>query len=230
MNVNRRYIVFTGFWKYFPSRFRRLFFHFIPSRLSKQPSYGESTWWMWPVELLFLIFDLVGIPDYIMQLRLLFNSQIRSINDREIKVITHFFGTPSFLNDIWMSTSDSFRLRKFAHAFVLHNSINFHQSISDSILIHEAMHVLQYHLVGSIYIIRSLMAQRSSEGYGYGGSEAIYHNMLIGKSIWQYNYEQQAQIIQDYYDLSTSTNEAIGLKEIGYKILLNEVRESIAYL
>jgi hypothetical protein len=59
------------------------------------------------------------------------------------------------------------------------------------------MHILQYQRMGSIYIYESLKAQRSKEGYDYGGPDGLYANMLMHKKLVHYNFEQQAEIIED---------------------------------
>ncbi|NNF35590.1 MAG: hypothetical protein HKN68_15900 [Saprospiraceae bacterium] len=187
----------------------------------------NRTWWLWPVELILLIFDIMGLPDFIMQARLITRSGIRTLSDREKQLISDVYGELSFLDNVWMNSSDMFKFRKFAHAFVFHDSINFHNSITDSVIIHEIMHVIQYHLVGSVYITRALKAQKSLEGYQYGGPEVLYHNMLSGKSIWQYNYEQQAQIMQDLFDMEGTMSSTTDISLTSYRMLLNEVRATL---
>jgi hypothetical protein len=67
------------------------------------------------------------------------------------------------------------------------------------ILIHELVHVYQYERIGSVYGVESLYAQRTS-GYDYGGREGLRQAQAEGKHFCTFNREQQAQIVQDYYD------------------------------
>ncbi len=60
-------------------------------------------------------------------------------------------------------------------------------------LIHELVHVAQMQQVGSQYTVEALHAQ-FTEGYHYGGPEA-----LENKALCEFNREQQAMIIEDYY-------------------------------
>lgn len=60
-------------------------------------------------------------------------------------------------------------------------------------LIHELAHVSQMEHVGLQYIAEALVAQ-NTEGYHYGGPEE-----LIGKRLYHFNREQQADIAADYY-------------------------------
>ncbi len=60
-------------------------------------------------------------------------------------------------------------------------------------LIHELVHVAQMQQVGSQYTIEALHAQ-FTDGYSYGGPKA-----LKSKDFCDFNREQQAMIIEDYY-------------------------------
>ena len=224
-----RYTAFFGFWVYFPSRFIRLISHFRFKKIENW-RYSFHSIWIWPIELIVLVFDLMGFPDFIMQVRLLVNKEIRSLTKEEIKIIDDFYGVIPFTQQVWMNPRDFFKFRRFAYAFVFHNSINYHKSISVPVMIHEFMHVIQYHLVGSVYIVRALFAQRSTEGYNYGTPMTIYNDMMIGKKIWDYNYEQQAQIMQDYYELSRSGSTIPIVLEAGYESLLLNVKDEVMKL
>ena len=60
-------------------------------------------------------------------------------------------------------------------------------------LIHELTHVCQMQHVGIQYLIEALVAQYTG-GYNYGGTDG-----LKGKTIQDFNREQQADIAADYY-------------------------------
>ena len=59
--------------------------------------------------------------------------------------------------------------------------------------------VWQYASVGAAYIPRALAAQRSPEGYNYGGIGPLERS----GSLEAFNYEQQADIIEDAYRLTS---------------------------
>ena len=71
--------------------------------------------------------------------------------------------------------------------------------MNNSLLIHELVHVWQYQKVGIVYIPRALVAQRSAEGYDYGGAEGLEAARQAGRSLLEFNLEQQADIVSDYY-------------------------------
>jgi hypothetical protein len=62
-------------------------------------------------------------------------------------------------------------------------------------LIHELTHVWQYEIMGLLYIPRALYAQHFTKGkYNYGG-----HKNIINKRLSEFNLEQQAEIVKDFY-------------------------------
>ena len=73
--------------------------------------------------------------------------------------------------------------------------------MQDDILIHELMHVWQNQKFGANYIPLALKAQYTVEGYNYGGLEDLCRTMENGGSILDYNFEQQADIVMDYFRL-----------------------------
>lgn len=66
------------------------------------------------------------------------------------------------------------------------------------IVLHELIHVYQYERAGSRYFTEALVAQRE-EGYGYGGPAGLHDAHGHGRRLRNFNREQQAQIVQDYF-------------------------------
>lgn len=88
-------------------------------------------------------------------------------------------------------------------AFAAFHTINLpaegeHRRANLAILMHELVHVYQYQRAGSSYFAEALLAQHG-EGYGYGGTEGLRHAHSCGKRLCDFNREQQAQIVQDYW-------------------------------
>jgi hypothetical protein len=73
-----------------------------------------------------------------------------------------------------------------------------HQRSNLDILLHELVHVYQYERAGSRYFAEALLAQHE-EGYSYGGPEALQQAWGQGKRLRNFNREQQAQLVQDFY-------------------------------
>ncbi len=88
-------------------------------------------------------------------------------------------------------------------AFAVFHTINLpatgrHTRDHLDIVLHELVHVYQYERAGSRYFAEALLAQRR-EGYGYGGAEGLHLAYLHGRRLRDFNREQQAQIVQDYF-------------------------------
>lgn len=71
----------------------------------------------------------------------------------------------------------------------------------EALLIHELVHVWQYERLGSVYIPLALKAQHSKEGYDYGGVQALQQALATGRDLLDFNLEQQADIVADYFCL-----------------------------
>ena len=74
-----------------------------------------------------------------------------------------------------------------------------HERSNVAILVHELVHVYQYERAGSRYFAEALLAQHEA-GYDYGGAAALQLSARArGRHLRDFNREQQAQIVQDYY-------------------------------
>lgn len=89
--------------------------------------------------------------------------------------------------------------RRYNICYVSFNTINNWGILSDELLIHELIHVWQYQRFGAVYIPRALAAQRTAEGYNYGGTTALKKAIREHKKLWEFNYEQQGDIVADYF-------------------------------
>ena len=92
--------------------------------------------------------------------------------------------------------------RHHARAYVSFHSINFDQELPPHTFIHELVHIWQYEQYGSAYISEALWAQRWGGGYDYGGLDPLI-NYSAGRGLSGFNFEQQADIIEDYYRWKT---------------------------
>lgn len=83
-------------------------------------------------------------------------------------------------------------------AYVSFHTINASKNLPDNIFIHEVVHIWQFYRNGSVYISESIWAQKWGGGYNYGGLEPLM-KYSEGKGLNAFNFEQQADIIEDYY-------------------------------
>ena len=91
-------------------------------------------------------------------------------------------------------------------AFTTWHTVNFprngrHTRHNHPILIHELMHVYQYERVGSRYLGEAIymLIKTRRDCYSYGGVKGLNLDRQNGKCYKEYNREQQAQIVQDYF-------------------------------
>lgn len=98
----------------------------------------------------------------------------------------------------------------FAHngnlAFTTWRTVNLprngrHTRASRAILVHELAHVYQFERVGSCYLGEAIymLIKTKRDCYGYDGVEGLCRDRAAGKRFKEYNREQQAQIVQDYF-------------------------------
>lgn len=126
----------------------------------------------------------------------------RSLNQYERWTARFVYGDSINLNKVRIDERAHFGPRQYRLCYVSFNIINSWGKMSDELLIHELIHVWQYQHFGAAYIPRALWAQGTTEGYNYGGLESLKVAKANGKKFWEFNYEQQGDIIADYFRLS----------------------------
>ena len=202
-------------------RFTLHFFQWIPSVRSLHLPSKDLLEWIG--DLLFYFFDLLLIPDILEILLVWINGNIRCINPSEIALLKEYFKDQIKYEFIKICNSMPSRISRIAEAFVTFNTIHYHESTSKPIFIHELVHIWQYQKFGSVYIFRSLKAQRSIAGYDYGGLEALYHKMLDNFAFSGFNFEQQGEIFEDYCRVKESNEDVNPLAMASYEFFIHQV-------
>lgn len=77
------------------------------------------------------------------------------------------------------------------------------------LLVHELTHVFQYHHVGSRYLGEAIyfLITTQRNCYQYGGPAGLHACWQQGRPFHQFNREQQAQIIQDFFTRQQSNQD-----------------------
>lgn len=163
------------------------------------PPRSFAEWW---TDLGFYILDICLIPDIYRLLARWLIKGLRPLTAEEIDIARNIFGDTIRYEKVRMNSRSRFTYRSKAIAFVTFDIINYTDHISTPVFIHEMVHVWQYTHFGVIYIPKALRAQNSKEGYNYGGVENLYKAMNSGKKLTDFNFEQQGDIIEDYFKLS----------------------------
>ncbi len=186
----------------FPVRLLRLASHlFYPflSKVSTMPQYQIiKDWYDWFLMIPFYVIDLFGLAELYEILNELINWNIRDLSSHEIIMIDQIFKSNSLTKRVRVHAQNNIA-KKLRIAYVSFRQINFSERISNDILIHEMVHIWQYKIFGAVYIYFAWKAQMSEEGYDYGSAPALIKAVEQGKLFHEFNFEQQADIIQDYY-------------------------------
>ena len=162
-----------------------------------QPPHGKYVALRWLIGLVLKLIDLLPITVVFESILDVVKWNTRSMNDTEIKIAQSVFGKTINYSLVGLDTNSWPVKKGRALAYVSFHTINFFKSIPDTTLIHELTNIWQYRKHGSIYIMESLYAQRWGGGYNYGGKDALEKN--IDKGLMAFNFEQQAEIVEDAY-------------------------------
>lgn len=186
-----------------PRRIVRLVAHFYQGlvRLAgrKEGFRRNQGYWWWGT--LSLTFDLVGVSEIYETVGdwVKFNSRL--LDERERALARSVFGDALDFRRIRIDERAFAGPRQGGFCYVSFNHINCWGKLSDPVLIHELVHVWQYQHLGAAYIPMALKAQRSAEGYNYGGLPALEQVRQKKGGLLDFNLEQQADIVEDYFRL-----------------------------
>jgi len=185
-------------------RQRRLFQHiqllFKGGNAGTTTSYPDTSAWR-IFETIFFLADLLFLPEALMLLNRIFKPNTRLLTVREIALARSIFGETIDYQKVRVDEHSFIGCRQFQFAYVGFHFVNSWGKLSDPHFIHEMVHVWQYQHLGSVYIPRALWAQRTMEGYNYGGVSALQKALQQGKGLADFNYEQQGDIVADYFCL-----------------------------
>ena len=145
-----------------------------------------------------LIVDLTPIPFFIESMLDWIKFKTRGLSAAEKILVEEVFGKKIPVHLIGMDTASIPAIKRKTVAYVIFHTINFDKTISDTMLVHELVHVWQYRRFGSVYITEALWAQKWGGGYNYGGLDAL-RKFCNDPGLSAFNFEQQADIIEEYY-------------------------------
>ncbi len=155
--------------------------------------------WQGALEITFALFDLLGCFDLYAAVSNFVHPATRPLSAAELHLLRPIFDDSVPWELIRIDERAWLGPRWGNFCYVSFFTINSWGPISPHVLVHEVVHVWQYASVGAAYIPRALAAQRSPMGYNYGGIGPLER---FG-SLEAFNYEQQADIIEDAYRLTS---------------------------
>lgn len=193
--------------RYLPARLKRLAGHLQKGWLEMHSAYHEGSGGglpgrraaVWGLELLLLLLDCLGIGELYEAILDFAKFNSRPLHPWEKELARPIFGKSINYGRVRVDEYAVAGPRQFGICYVSFYCINSWGRMENSLLIHELVHVWQYQKMGFVYIPRALMAQRSPEGYDYGGARGLEAAMGAGRALQDFNLEQQAEIVSDYY-------------------------------
>jgi hypothetical protein len=143
----------------------------------------------------------IGIGHFWVWCSRIFKPATRPLTPTEIRIAQSVYAQSIDYQSVLIDETAVLGPRQFRFAYVSLNLINCYGALSARHFVHEMMHIWQYQHHGIKYIPRALHAQHFGGGYDYGGADALLIARDKGHTILHFNYEQQAEIMADYFCL-----------------------------
>lgn len=179
--------------RWWPKRARRLGQH------GMRFCWSSPTWWL---ELLYLLLDLLAIPEIYETLADWLKWNSRPLTHNERALLFPLFGDSIHYDRIRIDERSFIGPPQWKICYVSFYAINSWGPMHDALLIHEVVHIWQFQQMGSVYIPRALAAQFSQEGYNYGGAPRVVNLARQGARLHDFNLEQQADLVADYWRIT----------------------------
>ncbi len=174
------------------------FFHLLKWMFWITTIRGKQKIPRWIAGIILLTIDISPLPLFYETILDWLKWKTRPLSDKEKEIIKFIFeiNIPSRL--IGLDPHSIPAIKGKTVAYVSFHTVNFNGEIPDTTLVHEMVHIWQYGQYGAAYISEAFWAQKWGGGYNYGGLEPLkmYSDGLRLKA---FNFEQQADIIEDYY-------------------------------
>jgi hypothetical protein len=183
------------------NRYKRFIIHLVNPFYKVKTHLPSNGIFIWMGDLLCYFLDLFFIAEFFMLSNILVKRDIRKMNEKEMAIANAVFKDTLLTSHIFIDDTASFLTKKHNFAYVSFNLINWWGNMRDEVFAHELMHVYQFQKFGFVYIFRAILAQHSKAGYDYGGIDGLTLARENGKTLFDFNFEQQASIIEHYYAL-----------------------------
>jgi hypothetical protein len=199
-----------GWWEQLPTRLSRLGQHLWEGVKSLRPqslrwwrSLGNVSTWKgylsWLGTSLVYVLEAAGAGEIYETISDFVKFNTRPLSSHEKALAQMVFGGSIPYNRVRVDEQAVIGPGFTGRAYVSFHIINSWGGIRNEILIHEMTHVWQYGQMGAIYMPRAIAAMASTEGYEYGGLDALERRKAAGQGLTSFGVEQQAMIVQHYY-------------------------------
>lgn len=213
----------------FPLRAWRLFLYSsngVKSILGFNIRIRLVPWWWFGLVL--MLADWLGLVELYEGLSAMSKFRSRPLDAEESKRAKLIFGDTIDLQRVRIDERAWLGPKQYQFCYVSFHTINSWGLMRDDILIHELVHVWQYERFGAIYIAKALQAQ-AGEGYDYGGWARLNIVKRTRGKLLDFNFEQQADIVMDYYRLLTGRTARWGNATAGnileYEYFVDQLKE-----
>lgn len=179
--------------QWWPLRVRRTGQHFL------RFCWSSVDWWM---ETPYLLLDMLCVPEIYETLADWLKWNSRPLNAQERALLLPLFGDSIDYDRIRIDERAFIGPPQWKICYVSFFTVNSWGPMHEALLIHEVVHVWQFQRLGSVYIPRALKAQMSQAGYNYGGAPRVANLARMGATLHDFNLEQQADLIADYWRLT----------------------------
>ena len=175
---------------------------FAAQRIDNQSIVKNIAYWWW--ELACYILDTLGISEIYETGCGQYKKATRPLNVYELFMAKEIFGNSINYARVRIDETAEIACKNSQLKYVSFYTINSWGGMSDDIFIHEMVHVWQYENVGAAYIPKALRVHLTEGlGYNYGGLDALKFCREKGGKLLDFNYEQQGDIVADYFRLKS---------------------------
>ncbi len=189
--------------RFLPVRFfrllRQLFSGFKSLFQTRSPQLSVSQIILWWGGLFFYIIDLAGLGEIYETLCGLVKWNTRLLSNDELSQAKSVFGESIQWERVRIDEKAFIGCKQWHFCYVSFYTINSWGSMNMPLLIHELTHIWQFERYGAVYIPQALKAMHSKAGYNYGGVPGLQNAKEAGCKLSDFNMEQQADIVADYF-------------------------------
>lgn len=204
-------LFFRGFWN-----LRKITFGSLVDRPVHKVFY-------WLAEVVIAFLELLGIGEIYETICDFLKPSTRPLFAWEIAMAKSIFGNSINYQRVRIDESAYLGPKQNHFCYVSFYIINSWGQMQNSTLIHELVHVWQYENMGAVYIPRALWAQTTREGYNYGGKDNLKLSIMKNKTLYDFNLEQQGDIISDYFQLKNGYSTRWGNANISHAKLYEKI-------
>lgn len=160
----------------------------------------------WILEVVIVLLEILGIGEIYETICDFTKPNTRPLHQWEIEMAKTIFGDSINYHRVRIDETAYLGPKQHHFCYVSFYMINSWGAMQNSTLIHELVHVWQYENMGAVYMPRALWAQTTKEGYNYGGKDNLKLSLLTQRTLFDYNLEQQGDIIADYFRIKNGTS------------------------